>query len=109
MEEPEETGHITHRITLVKRELPLDVPWQIELSNGEVHNGSMNARDTVRVVEVETSQNVRIVRVRMDPERQVPIDLDRSNNRYETEPDGTRQLGTGVLYLITMEWLLYVL
>jgi len=69
----------------------------------------MNERDTVRVVKLETSRDVQVVSIHMDPERQVPIDLDRSNNRYETEPDDTQRLGTGVLYLIAMEWMLYVL
>lgn len=108
LEEPQVDRRVRHRIIFTKRQMPLDVPWQIELTNGEELNGILNARDDLRVVELETDRGTDIALVHIDPNRQIALDLDRTNNKIDRRPDEQRRLGTTVLFLILLEVVFHV-
>ena len=108
LEEQQVDMRIRHRIIFAKRQMPLDVPWRIELTNGEVHNGLINARDDVRIVELETDPETDIALAHIDPDRQIALDLDRANNKIDRRPDEQRRLGTTVLFLILLEVVFHV-
>jgi len=108
METPDPTNTVRFSIVLVKEDLPLPVPYRLTFSDGSEVNGELGILDSSKTVTVDKPANVRLVEARIDPERKILIDLNRSNNRYSTEGNASRRMGSTALFLAIMELSFYV-
>ncbi len=108
MEAPNPTGTVQFTVILAKESLPLPVPYRLTFSDGSVLNGELEILDTTKSITVNKPKDVRLLEVRIDPERKILIDMDRSNNRYSTAGSTLQRMGSTALFLAVMELCFYV-
>lgn len=108
MEAPNPTGTVQFTVFLVKENLPLPVPYRLSFSDGTVLNGELGILDTTKAVITDRPAGVRLLEARIDPERKILIDMDRSNNRYSMEGTASQRMGSTALFLAVMELCFYV-
>ncbi|NOZ12893.1 MAG: M1 family metallopeptidase [Acidobacteria bacterium] len=108
MEAPETKKTIRYTVVMGKHALPIPVPYRITFSDGSIQSGELSAGESTKTIIIDKAGSIRLIEARIDPERKILIDMDRSDNRYGNTGTAAQKMGTSALFLTVMELCFYV-
>ncbi len=108
MEAPATEEITRHTIVMGKHALPIPVPYRITFSDGSIQNGELTAEENTKTIIINKPGKTRLIEARIDPERKILIDMNRSNNCYGNAGTTAQKIGTAALFLTVMELCFYV-